>query len=1615
MPDGFGAKVAFQTVTRKDEATGNKVVSERLVRCGIETDENGKELFPCNPSFDTRPYIKGLDHVGSGYNALTGERTSPIFEWSVPPWFKPSYDSGAYNYPNKIPEQVVLTSVAAGEGGMVTELFESYDQFESKRSFSMGVSFGAFGAENALSLSSKSERFRSSFQNFQIGVSKQKYKLYELEVKPEIFGYCPFVDPIFTAEKIDLEDKSAARPPASDGIVATWTAKDVGDWLKKVSLGNFADSFVKRGVTGPLLLELEDPELTELGIQSAYDKHKLHFELQLARQELPAGEKEKFLDPLQDGAAAASPSEDEDEDESEKFFDAQETTSESDSPAPASQDSLLLDLQAHPLIPKRTRTSARFVRKWILRQAFMDAVNALPILSASDISKVCADYDEEEDDTLGESEDEDDENVDGQEEPKEEEGDGEEETSGSDGGAPPLETDPSFLQTNSRRRLRKSGAASRRLGLRTTTRAAAPRPKEPVDLDHAERAYRRFLNDWGTHWTRSAVMGGEVEVTTMVRKTKSSEKSSDSTETETNVEHALDAQEAESDAEANTESTVETNTGAATSSGAGADPDSSDDGESVATTNAAASSNTASKHSIVKGTRKKKGFLSDTASVLKDLAAAAASGVTGGVTEMITSAIKNLQLKMSIASSSSTAQMQTLTRENNKNEVKFVGGDTAIDPNAGTAGGMSFEAWKDSIKGDPAPIAKTLSPITELMVQFAGPNAGEQCAKNPSRRYRRRQMTECMTRKILREGRALADTLYEIDQVESKKAKLEAQISESIKAAAGAAPSKELTQEWASLCKIRMTLLSKRDYQKLSLYQFTFTTPSDQGQAGAHNYGKMCDRELAALTQGGMTKMVTSVTRKDPRTGRVTPDTCAMCMAVYDNAKCLTTQNECGENSENIKFVKLKPTISKLISDNHCSLNDNYKRADGTVTGAMPAEVKTWLGSSTLKLDKSEWQGRNGWMGWSALLFAEKRHLCNKVTNKIVCEQFVEKLRREFCLPEASDTIINRQRNKLIAALDFGVKGASADETTARDACECSSFCTPKVDPPESGFSAWVDEFWQKKNFVKTVLDSTVNKAHLAEMYRESLVQQDLMQCVAGRPLPRPILPASSSKPFEKKIWETLTPDDKMSCEKDVDVESQVTGIFVNRVSYMGHCVESHMCFESDYMNQGEPGRTLLEKEPESDKDTPTLSVFDLSGETARDETNDFMANQLKKNRDKSSGKEIVQFRAWGKSPKSRQYWTHKGVVYAELLKSPSTGMPKIIVVSSGIPKEPNAGAQIKSYFKKHFEMTGHNLVDPRRILEIEDRDGNDMCMFMYSLCCAMGGVLKQDKRAPDFSHLSQQCPAGTVCCPQTVDKNDKAKPVPWGPNTIRMLHVLSHGKMNGAPSMEMNDPAQGWIGNDPISATGPGLCVDAQAFKDVFPATETESKSRTKERKRIEDKANPNVICRFECLMKEKGKGVFARSKTKPCTVKSGRRVDVRVGPVPRDQCVLSRFNPARLAKDSPMQVAAMKACKQFAEGIDGKAGEVHPTCGYKVKLLDEISEKPENWTENMNDSMYRSAGSIKLGELAKEGKEESEEEKSLKRKGSAESTTSEESVNPRSEASMGSPRPSGTSLSSD
>ena len=180
---------------------------------------------------------------------------------------------------------------------------------------------------------------------------------------------------------------------------------------------------------------------------------------------------------------------------------------------------------------------------------------------------------------------------------------------------------------------------------------------------------------------------------------------------------------------------------------------------------------------------------------------------------------------------------------------------------------------------------------------------------------------------------------------------------------------------------------------------------------------------------------------------------------------------------------------------------------------------------------------------------------------------------------------------------------------------------------------------------------------------------------------------------------------------------------------------------------------------------------------------------------------------------------------------------------------------------------------------------------------------------------------------------------------------------------MDSDDPAQGWASNDRISPTGPGLCVDVQAFKDVFKVEEKkESKiSRTNARKKSEDQKNPSVICRFQCMAKKKKKFSLSTSKSEPCMDQSGRRVDVRVGPIPRGECVLSKFNPMRLTKNSEMETTAMQACAKFTEK-KGKATGVQDSCGYRVELLGEMADKEENWTDELNGAGYRSVENVRL-----------------------------------------------------
>ena len=141
--------------------------------CGVGSRRTPTtRLFPCNPSFDTRVH-QGTRPRGLRLQLADGRTHSPLFHVRCL-LGSSSYDSEAYNYPDKIPEQVMLTSVAAGEGGMVTELFESYDQFEQAVVFHGHYVWRI--RRRQCPGTHQAERF-PELSEFQIGVSKQQCKL----------------------------------------------------------------------------------------------------------------------------------------------------------------------------------------------------------------------------------------------------------------------------------------------------------------------------------------------------------------------------------------------------------------------------------------------------------------------------------------------------------------------------------------------------------------------------------------------------------------------------------------------------------------------------------------------------------------------------------------------------------------------------------------------------------------------------------------------------------------------------------------------------------------------------------------------------------------------------------------------------------------------------------------------------------------------------------------------------------------------------------------------------------------------------------------------------------------------------------------------------------------------------------------------------------------------------------------------------------------------------------------------------------------------------------------------------------------------------------------------
>ena len=98
---------------------------------------------------------------------------------------------------------------------------------------------------------------------------------------------------------------------------------------------------------------------------------------------------------------------------------------------------------------------------------------------------------------------------------------------------------------------------------------------------------------------------------------------------------------------------------------------------------------------------------------------------------------------------------------------------------------------------------------------------------------------------------------------------------------------------------------------------------------------------------------------------------------------------------------QMKDNVKEYLGDT-CDFNANYKdlTSDSLPTGALPTNVKKWCANQNMKqwtALKSKWHGNTGWMGWSAVLFGPEEVLCDKVSNQIVCHDFVRRLREKAC------------------------------------------------------------------------------------------------------------------------------------------------------------------------------------------------------------------------------------------------------------------------------------------------------------------------------------------------------------------------------------------------------------------------------------------------------------------------------------------------------------------------------------------------------------------------------------------------------------------------------------------
>ena len=449
-------------------------------------------------------------------------------------------------------------------------------------------------------------------------------------------------------------------------------------------------------------------------------------------------------------------------------------------------------------------------------------------------------------------------------------------------------------------------------------------------------------------------------MTTMIRKSESEAKDLD----ESNVEATLEADEVEAEAENDEQSAsevvVETDEDMPITV--------EEDDDSTLTPQGTKKVHTTSKTSKDKSASSGGNF-DPGAAIMGALKDAALAMGTSGVSELI----KELELKLSVKGSNSKRKHTLLTRENTKNEIKFLGGDTSVDPD--DIGGSGFAEWKNTIAENPAAISTTLEPITNLVRIFAGPNPDESCPAEHQQTEWKAKMLSCITNDMLRMAHKISDVKYELHQTDKKKAKLESIITQTCQNDDNCEASLEREiEEWKQFCSIRVSLVSKRDKMQVDLYG---RSSEDSFVAGL-SYSSICDRELNRITGNTGGPYIVEAQTFDEATGKPIVDHCAICKAVFENAKCLTTRRECGPKNDQHKIENYLKEINDKITRQKCILNDKYKDGRGSdegqefTFGASPAKVQQLITDMNKgdETEKHTWTGGLGWMGWSSLYFA---------------------------------------------------------------------------------------------------------------------------------------------------------------------------------------------------------------------------------------------------------------------------------------------------------------------------------------------------------------------------------------------------------------------------------------------------------------------------------------------------------------------------------------------------------------------------------------------------------------------------------------------------------------------